>query len=59
MTGWVASAAAFGVLLQTAPPSVSPLDAIDKDIRAGVYGNVDRLYVMRKGDVIAALTAAP
>jgi CubicO group peptidase (beta-lactamase class C family) len=53
MTGWVASAAAFGVLLQTAPPSVSPLDAIEKDISAGVYGNVDRLYVMRKGDVIA------
>ena len=53
MTGWVASAAAFGVLLQTASPSVSPLDAIDKDISAGVYGNVDRLYVMRKGDIIA------
>ena len=49
----------FGVLLQTAAPSVSPLDAIDKDISAGVYGNLDQLYVMRKGDVIAALTAAP
>ena len=41
------------MLLQTAPPSVSALDAIDKDISAGVYGNVDRLYVMRKGEVIA------
>ena len=53
MTGWVASAVALGVLLQTAPPSVSALDAIDQDISAGVYGNVDRLYVMRKGEVIA------
>ena len=48
MTGCVAPAAAFGLLLlQAASSSVSGLDAIDRDISAGVYGNVDRLYVMR------------
>ena len=45
MTGWLASAAAFGLLLQTASPSVPALDAIDKDISAGVYGNVDRTRI--------------
>ncbi len=34
-------------------PSVPALDAIDRDIRAGVYGNVDRLYVKRGAKVIA------
>ena len=54
MTGCVAPAAAFGLLLlQAASSSVSGLDAIDRDISSGVYGNVDRLYVMRGSTVIA------
>jgi hypothetical protein len=53
VTAWVRSAAAFGLLLQTAAPAVPALDAIDRDISAGVYGNVDRLYVVRKGEVIS------
>jgi len=35
-------------LLQAAPP-VSSLEAIDRDARAGAYGNIDRLLVIRKG----------
>jgi CubicO group peptidase (beta-lactamase class C family) len=53
MTGWVRSAAVFELLLQTTSPAMTPLDTIDRDIRSGVYGNVDRLYVVRKGEVIA------
>jgi CubicO group peptidase (beta-lactamase class C family) len=53
MTGWVLSAAACGLLLQTISPTMTALDTIDRDIRNGVYGNVDRLYVVRKGEVIA------
>ena len=39
MTGWLASAAAFGLLLQAASPAVPALDAIDRDISAGVYNS--------------------
>jgi CubicO group peptidase (beta-lactamase class C family) len=39
--------AAVLALLQ--PAAVGPLDAIDRDARAGVYGNLDHLLVIRKG----------
>jgi CubicO group peptidase (beta-lactamase class C family) len=54
MIGWTAAlVAALAFLLQPAASSPPTLDAIDRDIRAGVYGNVDRLYVIRKGTVAA------
>ena len=56
MIGRVTSAASLALLLQAPPlPSspAAPLEAIHRDIGAGVYGNVDRLYVVRKGVVVA------
>jgi CubicO group peptidase (beta-lactamase class C family) len=40
-----------GVLLQPLP-APRPLEVIDRDARAGVYGNVDRLLVIRKGATV-------
>jgi hypothetical protein len=34
------------------PTSSGALDTIDRDVRAGVYGNVDRLLVIRKGAIV-------
>ena len=51
-------ALAIGVLLfqSPAPPpaqaAAPTLSDIDRDIRAGVYGNVDRLLVLRNGAVV-------
>ena len=56
MIGRVTSAASLALLLQSSPlpsPRAAPLEAIHRDISAGVYGNVDRLYVVRKGVVVA------
>jgi len=47
----VALAIAVVVVLQ-APAPAPTLDSIDRDIRAGVYGNVDRLLVTRKGAIV-------
>ena len=53
MTGWLCAAAAvLALLLQTAPPTAPTLDTIDRDIRDGAFGNVDRLFVTRKGVVV-------
>jgi CubicO group peptidase (beta-lactamase class C family) len=43
---------AFVFLQPPATPAAPSLDAIDRDVRAGVYGNVDRLLVIRKGTTI-------
>lgn len=54
----IALALALGVLLlQTPAPAPAQAAAptladIDRDIRAGAYGNVDRLLVIRKGAVV-------
>ena len=56
MIGRLTSAASLALLLQASSlpvPSAAPLEAIHRDIGASVYGNVDRLYVMRKGTVVA------
>ena len=48
---------AIGVLLATAVTLAGPpqagLATVDREIRAGTYGNVDALYVMRDARVIA------
>jgi hypothetical protein len=44
---------ALGLLLQPAAGSAPTIDAIDRDIRGGVYGNVDRLLVISKDARIA------
>jgi len=40
------------VLMQSPSAGAPTLDAIDRDARAGVYGNVDRVLVIRKGAVV-------
>lgn len=42
-------AAILGLLQPTA---ANPLDAIDRDARSGVYGNIDHLLVIRKGTTV-------
>ena len=54
MTGWLATAAAAcGLLFQTASFTAPTLNTIDREIRDGVFGHVDRLFVIRKGEVVA------
>jgi CubicO group peptidase (beta-lactamase class C family) len=43
------AAALVAIIVLQAPAPAPALDAIDRDIRAGVYGNVDSLHVSRKG----------
>ena len=45
-------AALAAALALVQPAAVGPLDAVDRDARAGVYGNVDHLLVVRKGTTI-------
>src|SRR5262245_4754864 len=52
MLAIVAALAAVLVLMQSPSTSAPSLDAIDRDARAGAYGNVDRLLVIRKGTVV-------
>lgn len=47
-----AAAAALALLLQTPAGPAATLDGIDRDIRSGVFGNVDRLLVRRSGKTI-------
>lgn len=59
MIAWAIAAATAAVLvLQVPAASVPGLDAIDRDIRGRVYGNVDRLLVVRRGVVTADHTYA-
>jgi CubicO group peptidase (beta-lactamase class C family) len=51
MIALLASLVVAALLLQ--PPTTSgTLDTIDREARAGVYGNVDRLLVIRKGAIV-------
>jgi CubicO group peptidase (beta-lactamase class C family) len=51
MIALLAALAAAIALWQSATTAVT-LEAIDRDSRAGVYGNVDRLLVIRKGVIL-------
>ncbi|HSC29860.1 MAG TPA: serine hydrolase [Vicinamibacterales bacterium] len=50
LAGWVALTAGLPAV-QT--PPLSPIESLDRDIEAGLYGYVDRLLVMRGTEVIA------
>jgi CubicO group peptidase (beta-lactamase class C family) len=47
-----AALAAVIALIQPSLSTAPTLDAIDRDARAGVYGNVDRLLVIRRGTTV-------
>ena len=54
MTRWLPLLVAIScAALAAQAPSTPTFASIDSDVRSGMFGNVDRLYVARKGAVVA------